>query len=394
MVARRGRGRRHRDPEVLQRAGRPSGGAGAGQRRMRTSMRQVAAGLFAINIPPSKLGFMLAFQPRPGTGGREGLKPASAWFEVAKLQALAAKQVARELSIAHIWSWGWGVFNEAGSDPDKQGAACVWPGRATRALCNAPRHVAEFDADRREGQIDLPGGVRCALGDHRATANQIGELRLTRDPEVAVGALRPPRRERRGVRRPARHPRGRADDRRAPLPRQHGRVSRGPAAGGAAVLWHAASSATSCGVVRSRQADSSLAVHGGARRAASRRTAQSGLARFRSTRRRRGCRTAGASRSVWMRRSRSSRALGRAVKVRAFEASSRSARLRTRRRWPRFPSRRRARRSGGRYGRPHRPIATTAGRRSSRSAPSTTYAAPATGCRRSAASSSRATCRF
>ena len=104
-----------------------------GSRRMRTSMRQVASGLFAINIPPSKLGFMLAFQTRPGTGGREGLKPASAWFEVAKLQALAAKQVARELSIAHIWSWGWGVFNEAGSDPDKQGAACVWSRRATRA---------------------------------------------------------------------------------------------------------------------------------------------------------------------------------------------------------------------------------------------------------------------
>jgi hypothetical protein len=161
-----------------------------GSRRMRTSMRQVASRLFAINIPPSKLGFMLAFQTRPGTGGREGLKPASAWFEVAKLQALAAKQVARELSIAHIWSWGWGVFNEAGSDPDKQGAACVWLWARDPRLCNAPRHVAEFDADRREGQIDLPGRVRCALGDTAVTANQIGELtRLTRDPEVSLSAL-------------------------------------------------------------------------------------------------------------------------------------------------------------------------------------------------------------
>jgi hypothetical protein len=161
-----------------------------GSRRMRTSMRQVATKLFAINIPPSKLGFMLAFQTRPGTGGREGLQPAAAWFEVAKLQALAAKQVARELAIAHIWSWGWGVFNQAGSDPDKQGAACVWLWARDPRLCNAPRHVAEFDADRREGQIDLPAGVRCALGATAITANQIGELtRLTRDPEVSLSAL-------------------------------------------------------------------------------------------------------------------------------------------------------------------------------------------------------------
>ena len=41
-----------------------------GSRRMRTSMRQAASKLFAINIPPSKLGFMLAFQTRPGSGGR------------------------------------------------------------------------------------------------------------------------------------------------------------------------------------------------------------------------------------------------------------------------------------------------------------------------------------
>jgi hypothetical protein len=161
-----------------------------GSRRMRTSMRQTAGKLFSINIPPSKLGFMLAFQTRPGTGGREGLKPASAWFEVAKLQAFAAKQVARELSIAHIWSWGWGVFNQAGSDPDKQHAACVWLWARDPRLCNARRHVPDFDPDRREGQIDLGGGIRCTLGEEAITTNAIGELaRLTRDPEVAVSAL-------------------------------------------------------------------------------------------------------------------------------------------------------------------------------------------------------------
>ena len=161
-----------------------------GSRRMRTSMRQAAGKLFSINIPPSKIGFMLAFQTRPGSGGREGLQPASAWFEVAKLQALAAKQVARELGIAHIWSWGWGVFNEAGNDPDKARAACVWLWARDPRLCNAPRHAGPFDTDRRDGQIDLPGSIRCALGAEVITRNAIGELtRLTRDPEVALSAL-------------------------------------------------------------------------------------------------------------------------------------------------------------------------------------------------------------
>ncbi|MBA2461133.1 MAG: hypothetical protein H0V45_05125 [Actinobacteria bacterium] len=161
-----------------------------GSRRMRTSMRAAASKLFSINIPPSKLGFMLAFQTRPGSGGREGLKPASAWFEVAKLQALAAKQVARELGIAHIWSWGWGVFNEAGKDPDKAGAACVWLWARNPTLCDAPKLVGRFDDDLRAGQIDLPAGVRCALGERIITTNEIGELaRLTGDAEVAFTAL-------------------------------------------------------------------------------------------------------------------------------------------------------------------------------------------------------------
>jgi hypothetical protein len=111
-----------------------------GSRRMRTSMRDSLAKLFAVGVPPSKLGVVLAYQTRRGTGGREGLEPAGAWFEVAKLQALAAKQVARELGIAQVWSWGWGFFNEQARDPDKLGAACVWlwardRASVTRARC-------------------------------------------------------------------------------------------------------------------------------------------------------------------------------------------------------------------------------------------------------------------
>ena len=160
-----------------------------GSRRMRTSMRRSASGLFSMNIPPTKVGFMLAFQTGSGIGGREGLKPASAWFEVAKLQALAARQVSRELGIAHVWSWGWGIFNAAGNDPDKAGAACVWLWARDPSLCDAPAAV-RFDDDLRAGQIDLPTGVRCVYGSGRVTRNEIADLaRVARDSELALSAL-------------------------------------------------------------------------------------------------------------------------------------------------------------------------------------------------------------
>ena len=161
-----------------------------GSRRMRTSMRRSAAKLFAIGVPPSKVGVVLAFQTRRGSGGREGLRPAGAWFEVAKLQALAAKQVARELGLGHVWSWGWGVFNEQGADPDKMGAACVWLWARDPSLCDAGALAEPFDRDLRAGQIDLLRGVRCALGSEPITTNAIGELaRVTGDAEAALTAL-------------------------------------------------------------------------------------------------------------------------------------------------------------------------------------------------------------
>jgi hypothetical protein len=165
-------------------------GALVGNRRMRTSMRRSAAKLFAINIPPTKVGVIMAFQTRPGAGGREGLEPAERWFEVAKWQALAAKQVARELGFAHVWSWGWGTYS-GGDDPDKEGAGCAWLWARDETLCDAPGRLGEaFDTDLRAGQIDLPAGVRCAYGEAVVTNNQIGELaRVTGDAELALSAL-------------------------------------------------------------------------------------------------------------------------------------------------------------------------------------------------------------
>lgn len=165
-------------------------GPALGSRRMRTSMRDSLAKLFAVGVPPSKLGVVLAFQTRRGSGGREGLEPAGAWFEVAKLQALAAKQVARELGIAQVWSWGWGFFNEQARDPDKLGAACVWLWARDPGLCDAGALRERFDRDRRAGQIDLPAGVRCALGGATIRTSEIAAVaRVTGDADSALTAL-------------------------------------------------------------------------------------------------------------------------------------------------------------------------------------------------------------
>src|SRR2546427_502620 len=99
-----------------------------GSRRMRTALRSAVAAYTAIGIPVAKIGFVLGFQSGPGAGGREGLQPSSAWFEFTKLYTLAAKQVAAEFGIATVWSWGWGTFNVAGADPDKQAEQAIIDG--------------------------------------------------------------------------------------------------------------------------------------------------------------------------------------------------------------------------------------------------------------------------
>ena len=127
-------------------------GAVDGSRRLRTSYRSSAAKLFAIGVPPSRIGLMIGFQTGAGSGGREGLKPRSRWFDVAKWQAFAAEQVSRELRLSHVWSWGWAQRNERSNDPDKTFAACVWLWARDPELCDAPELLGEeLDADRRAG---------------------------------------------------------------------------------------------------------------------------------------------------------------------------------------------------------------------------------------------------
>jgi hypothetical protein len=134
---------------------------------------------------------MIGFQTGAGAGGREGLRPRSRWFSVAKWHALAAEQVARELDLAHVWSWGWAQRDERSNDPDKTYTACVWLWARDASLCGAPAILGnELDADLSTGQLDLPVGVRCVYGSTPLTSASVATLaRVTGDRELALTAL-------------------------------------------------------------------------------------------------------------------------------------------------------------------------------------------------------------
>ena len=148
---------------------RPKGllalGPARASRALRQGLRSLVAHFGQIGIPAARVALELQFQSAPGEGGRQGLEPSSAWFEFVKLEALAAKQVASELPVEGIWSWGWPSFSTAGNDPDKPAAACVYLWARDPSLCDGPAKAGPgFDASRTEGQLLLPAGVRCLLG--------------------------------------------------------------------------------------------------------------------------------------------------------------------------------------------------------------------------------------
>jgi hypothetical protein len=161
-----------------------------GSRTLRTAFRKAVLDFTQIGIPTSKLGIFLGFQTTRGQGGREGLEPARAWFETVKLQALAAKQVAKEMRFNGIWSWGWAEYKSAPGeqDPDKAAAACVYLWTRDPTLCNGPRAAGKgFDTSRTEGQLTLPGTIRCRItgtGSVRWSAMK-PVASLTGDPELA-----------------------------------------------------------------------------------------------------------------------------------------------------------------------------------------------------------------
>lgn len=166
-------------------------GAVDGSRRLRERYRQSVARLLAIGVPASRIGVMIGFQTGPGSGGREGLRPRSRWFDVAKWQSLAVRQVARELRISHVWSWGWAQRDARSNDPDKTFAACVWLWSRDANLCDAPGILGrELDTDLRTGQLDLPAGTRCVYGRTPLTASGVAAVaKVTGDRELALTTL-------------------------------------------------------------------------------------------------------------------------------------------------------------------------------------------------------------
>ena len=159
-------------------------------RTIRQMFRGGAQDFISIGISPSKLGIMLGFQTTPGSGGRERLEPASSWFEVTKLQALAARTVARELRLATIWSWGWATWTVGETDPDKQTNACVYLWTRDPKLCNAPRMAGPaLNTNLTDGQLIFPPGARCTVYGHPVRWDVAAAIsRVTQDPQPAFTA--------------------------------------------------------------------------------------------------------------------------------------------------------------------------------------------------------------
>ena len=159
-------------------------------RTIRQMFRAGAQDFISIGIPPSKLGIMLGFQTTPGSGGREGLRPASKWFELTKLQALAARTVARELGLATVWSWGWATWTPGETDSDKPANACVYLWTRDPKLCNAPRMVGPaLNTNLTAGQLIFPRGARCTVSGQPVRWDVAASIsRITQDPQPAFTA--------------------------------------------------------------------------------------------------------------------------------------------------------------------------------------------------------------
>ncbi|MDX6486423.1 MAG: hypothetical protein QOF43_1576, partial [Gaiellaceae bacterium] len=167
-------------------------GAELGNRNLRNSYRDAVTNLTDIGLPPSKVGLMVSFATTKGFGGRSGLEPLGAWFQVAKWQALALKQVAAETGIASVWSWGWGRWSAGEQDPEKGHAACVWLWARDQSLCDAPKQLGpNFDTSLRDGQLtELPAGAQCLIGTRTLSSAAITQLqKLTGDRDTAYSAL-------------------------------------------------------------------------------------------------------------------------------------------------------------------------------------------------------------
>jgi hypothetical protein len=113
---------------------------------LRFQLRRAVRNFTTIGIASNRIGLALGFHS--GKGGRAGLS-AARWFGVVKREALAARQVAGELGLDSVWSWGWARFAGMPKDPAKAAAACVYLWARDPSLCNARTAAGRsFDASR------------------------------------------------------------------------------------------------------------------------------------------------------------------------------------------------------------------------------------------------------
>jgi len=163
-----------------------------GSRFVRQSYRKAIADVTSMGIPANRVGLMLSFLSHRGVGGRNGLEPASAWYQVVKWETLSVKQVAKEVGLGSVFSWGWQMWNRREMDPDKREAACVWLWARTQRLCNAPRMLGKrFDRSLIAGQIRPGQGTDCRVeGIGAISSRAVDSLEaLTGDRGAAFSAL-------------------------------------------------------------------------------------------------------------------------------------------------------------------------------------------------------------
>jgi len=115
---------------------------------LRFQLRRAVRNFTTIGIPSSRVGLALGFHS--GRGGRGGLSR-ERWFGVVKREGLAVRQVASELALDSVWSWGWATFAGSAKDPTKATAACVYLWVRSPGLCDAPAIAGRgFDTSREQ----------------------------------------------------------------------------------------------------------------------------------------------------------------------------------------------------------------------------------------------------
>jgi hypothetical protein len=132
---------------------------------LRFQLRRAVRNFTTMGVPSSRVGLALGFQS--GRSGRDGLSR-DRWFGVVKREGLAARQVAGELGLDSVWSWGWATFAGSAKDPAKPDAACVYLWARSSDLCDAPAAAGRgFDTSRvQPAEKSARAGVRVLSQGH------------------------------------------------------------------------------------------------------------------------------------------------------------------------------------------------------------------------------------